>query len=236
MTQAARPGAPGLGIVLILLMAACFATMDTTVRYVGALLPVPDRAAGALRVQAVAWACGSPARDCAAAPASAPRTRVPDAARRAAADQSAFGFSACAPAGGGVHRHQHAHAGDGDAAGGHGCAEQVSRLRWALVVGGFAGALIVIRPGSGLFGWAVLLPLAAAQWPTPAFQVLTSKLSALESPYTTHFYTGLTGTLVVAAAAAGQRRAAARHAAGATALQMACCWPSELLGTTGTCC
>ena len=38
--------------------------------------------------------------------------------------------------------------------------EHVSALRWALVCGGFAGALIVIRPGSGLFGWAVLLPLA----------------------------------------------------------------------------
>jgi hypothetical protein len=33
--------------------------------------------------------------------------------------------------------------------------EPVSRLRWALVAGGFAGALIVIRPGSGLFGWAL---------------------------------------------------------------------------------
>ena len=35
--------------------------------------------------------------------------------------------------------------------------ERVSRWRWALVAGGFVGVLIVIRPGSGLFGWAVLL-------------------------------------------------------------------------------
>jgi drug/metabolite transporter (DMT)-like permease len=74
--------------------------------------------------------------------------------------------------------------------------ERVSALRWALVIGGFAGALIVIRPGSGLFGWAALFPLAGTLC-YAAFQVLTSKLSALESPYTTHFYTGAVGTLVL---------------------------------------
>jgi len=70
--------------------------------------------------------------------------------------------------------------------------ERVSALRWTLVAGGFAGALIVIRPGSGLFGWAVLLPLAAAL-SSAGFQILTSKLAPHENPYTTNFYTGLTG-------------------------------------------
>ena len=74
--------------------------------------------------------------------------------------------------------------------------ERVSALRWALVVGGFAGALVIIRPGSGLFGWAVLFPLAGTLC-YASFQVLTSKLSALESPYTTHFYTGATGALML---------------------------------------
>jgi len=74
--------------------------------------------------------------------------------------------------------------------------EPVSGLRWALVVGGFAGALIIIRPGSGLFGWAVLFPLTGSLC-YASFQVLTSKLSALESPYTTHFYTGATGALML---------------------------------------
>jgi drug/metabolite transporter (DMT)-like permease len=32
-----------------------------------------------------------------------------------------------------------------------------------------------------------------------SFQVLTRKLSGLESPYTTHFYTGMVGSLAVAA-------------------------------------
>ncbi|ACB34848.1 protein of unknown function DUF6 transmembrane [Leptothrix cholodnii SP-6] len=75
--------------------------------------------------------------------------------------------------------------------------ERVSRLRWLLVLGAFTGALIVMRPGSGLFGWAVLLPLGGAVT-YASFQVLTSKLAALESPTTTHFYTGLVGTLLLA--------------------------------------
>jgi drug/metabolite transporter (DMT)-like permease len=74
--------------------------------------------------------------------------------------------------------------------------EHVSRLRWALVLGGFAGALIVIRPGSGLFGWAVLYPFAASL-SNASFQVLSSRLAAHESPHTTNFYTGLTGVAVL---------------------------------------
>jgi len=70
--------------------------------------------------------------------------------------------------------------------------EQVSRLRWLLVVGGFAGALIVVRPGSGLIGWAALLPLAAA-CSNAAFQTMTSRFAPHEDPVTTNFYTGLTG-------------------------------------------
>jgi drug/metabolite transporter (DMT)-like permease len=74
--------------------------------------------------------------------------------------------------------------------------EPVSPLRWALVCGGLLGALIVIRPGSGLFGWAVLFPLAGA-FSYAAFQVLTSRMSALDHPYTTHFWTGLVGMAIV---------------------------------------
>jgi drug/metabolite transporter (DMT)-like permease len=72
----------------------------------------------------------------------------------------------------------------------------VSRLRWSLVWGGLLGAMVVIRPGSGVFGWAVLFPLAGA-FTYAAFQVLTSRMSALDNPYTTHFWTGLTGMLIV---------------------------------------
>jgi drug/metabolite transporter (DMT)-like permease len=73
--------------------------------------------------------------------------------------------------------------------------EHLSPLRAALVVGGFAGALLVVRPGSGLFGWAAVLPLCMALV-YAVFQLLTRKLAGLEHPLTTHFYTGLVGTLI----------------------------------------
>ena len=74
--------------------------------------------------------------------------------------------------------------------------EKVSTLRWVLVGGGFVGALIVIRPGSGAFGWVVALPLLAAAT-YASFQVLTSRLAGADSPLTTHFWTGLVGTVVM---------------------------------------
>lgn len=74
--------------------------------------------------------------------------------------------------------------------------EQLSPLRALLVLGGFAGALIVVRPGSGLFGWAALLPLTMAMV-YASFQLLTRRLSGLEHPLTTHFYTGFVGTLIM---------------------------------------
>lgn len=73
--------------------------------------------------------------------------------------------------------------------------EHVRPARWALVGLAFAGARVVIRPGSGLFGWAVLFPLGCAVT-YASFQVLTSRLSALEDPLTTHFRTGLVGTAI----------------------------------------
>lgn len=74
--------------------------------------------------------------------------------------------------------------------------ERVSGLRWALVALTCIGALVVIRPGSGLFGWAVLFPLAAA-CTYASFQVLTSRLATLEDPLTTHFWTGAVGTALM---------------------------------------
>src|SRR5690606_21536439 len=31
--------------------------------------------------------------------------------------------------------------------------EHVQPLRWLLVAGGFVGAMVIVRPGGGLFGW-----------------------------------------------------------------------------------
>ena len=77
--------------------------------------------------------------------------------------------------------------------------EHVSPMRWALVAGGFAGTLFIIRPGGDAFHWASLLPVglvASNAW----FQVLTSKLARTEDPMTMHLYTGWVATLVASLA------------------------------------
>ena len=78
-------------------------------------------------------------------------------------------------------------------------AERVSVWRWILVIGGFVGTLIIIRPGGERFSWAMLLPLSLVilnAW----FQILTSRLARTEDPMTVHFYTGWTGMLLASLA------------------------------------
>jgi drug/metabolite transporter (DMT)-like permease len=77
--------------------------------------------------------------------------------------------------------------------------EHVSPLRWSLVAGGFAGTLVILRPGGEAFTWAMLLPIGLV-FTNAWFQVLTSKMAQTENPLTMHFYTGWVGTLVASAA------------------------------------
>lgn len=74
--------------------------------------------------------------------------------------------------------------------------ERVTPVSWALIALGFVGALIVIRPGTGVLGWPVLFPLGLAL-AYGSFQALTRRLSAEEDPYATHFFTGWVGTLLL---------------------------------------
>ena len=55
---------------------------------------------------------------------------------------------------------------------------------------------VVVRPGGQVFGWALLFPVVLVTT-YASFQVLTSRLSGDENPYTTHFYTGLVGALAM---------------------------------------
>lgn len=74
--------------------------------------------------------------------------------------------------------------------------EKVSRMRWVLVIGGFIGTLVIIRPDSQHFDWAVVLPLILVVT-NSGFQVLTGRLAKeQEDPITTHVLTGWTGTLL----------------------------------------
>ena len=77
--------------------------------------------------------------------------------------------------------------------------EKVSPMRWMLVIGGFAGALVIIRPAQQAFSAVTLLPLALVicnSW----FQVLTSKLARTEDPVTMQLYSGWSGTLLASLA------------------------------------
>lgn len=77
--------------------------------------------------------------------------------------------------------------------------EKVSRLRWALVLLAFSGGLLIVRPGSGLFGAASIYPLMVAI-AAALFQILTRRMASLEAPLTTHFCTGLVGTALMTCA------------------------------------
>ncbi len=74
--------------------------------------------------------------------------------------------------------------------------EKVETARWLAVAGGFAGVLIIIRPGGGVFSWASVLPLCCAAC-FACYQILTRKLANLESPYTSIFYSGLVGSVLM---------------------------------------
>jgi drug/metabolite transporter (DMT)-like permease len=73
--------------------------------------------------------------------------------------------------------------------------EHVSAQRVVLVCGGFIGTLIIVRPGTQIFGWPLLIPLMLVIV-NAAFQLLTSKMSRTEDAMTTQFYTTWVGTAV----------------------------------------
>jgi len=77
-------------------------------------------------------------------------------------------------------------------------AERVGPRRWIAVVVGFAGALIIIRPGAATTHWAMFLPLVAALC-FAFYQITTRKLAAIDPPETTLLYTALAGALLLSA-------------------------------------
>ncbi len=77
--------------------------------------------------------------------------------------------------------------------------ERVPPLRWPLVLGGFAGALLIIKPGGPEFSSAMLLPLIVLAL-NSLFQLLTSRMVRTEDPMTMQLYTGWTGTAVASLA------------------------------------
>ncbi len=185
---------PLLGIALVIGAASCFATMDTTVRYVGAYFSVAlvlwTRYGLHAAIMTV-WIAVSKQRSFRSAN---PMFQIARGALLAFSSSMAFAALRRMPVAEFtaivmltpviatlVARVW--------------LKESISPLRWALVFGGFLGALIVIRPGSGLIGWAALLPLAAS-FSNAAFQIMTSRYAPHEDPITTNFYTGATGMAI----------------------------------------
>lgn len=77
--------------------------------------------------------------------------------------------------------------------------ETIGGLRWAAVLLGFAGVLLVARPGNGLPPEGVVLAFAAAL-AYALYQILTRKLVPTESPLTLLFHTALVGCTLMSAA------------------------------------
>jgi drug/metabolite transporter (DMT)-like permease len=76
--------------------------------------------------------------------------------------------------------------------------ETVEPTRWIAILCSFGGVLIIIRPGSHFFSWAILLPAANAL-AFAVYQIVTRRLAGMESPYTSIFYAGLVGAVVLSA-------------------------------------
>ena len=74
--------------------------------------------------------------------------------------------------------------------------EQVGYRRWAAVLIGFIGAIIVIRPGFNEISLATFAGLGTGI--AYAFYVITTrKLSSIDSPLLTLIFTGLSGAIII---------------------------------------
>jgi drug/metabolite transporter (DMT)-like permease len=77
--------------------------------------------------------------------------------------------------------------------------EPVGIRRWSAVAAGFAGILLVVRPGSGAIGAAALLPLSsAACWALGI--VITRRMGGVDRPLTTLAYSTALGFILSGAA------------------------------------
>jgi len=72
--------------------------------------------------------------------------------------------------------------------------ETIGRNQWLAILGGFAGVLVVVRPGFGAFSWAAVFPLLMAVG-NVVVQLMTRVMSGGERAATTMFYTSLAGSI-----------------------------------------
>jgi drug/metabolite transporter (DMT)-like permease len=78
--------------------------------------------------------------------------------------------------------------------------ERLDLPRGVAVLAGLAGALMIVRPGSSIFTWYALLPVAMA-FSNALYQILTRKVAGLEHPLTSLIWGAIVGAVLLSAAA-----------------------------------
>ena len=73
--------------------------------------------------------------------------------------------------------------------------ERVGGRRWVVVLAGFAGTLLIVRPGMGVVHWAATLMLFAA-FCVALMQFMSAVLALVDHPMTSLFYLSLTGLVL----------------------------------------
>ena len=76
--------------------------------------------------------------------------------------------------------------------------ERITPLRLAAVILGFAGVLVVIRPGGALFQWASVLLLGSATCYS-IYQIVIRRVAGVDHPATSIFYSVLLGAIIMSA-------------------------------------
>ena len=77
--------------------------------------------------------------------------------------------------------------------------ERTGWVGWIATLAGFAGVLLIVRPGSGLVASGVILTLCAVGT-NLGYQLLSRVLAATETTFALLFYTALTGSILYALA------------------------------------
>ena len=74
--------------------------------------------------------------------------------------------------------------------------EKINFRRWVAVAAGLLGVLIILRPGSGVFSWASVLPLVSAIM-FAAYSVLTRLTTRDEPTFPAFFWPGVIGAVIM---------------------------------------
>jgi len=74
--------------------------------------------------------------------------------------------------------------------------EVIGWKRFAAILFGFLGVLLILRPGSGIFSLYMFLPVCSA-FAFAIYAILTRYVSKMDSPETSFFWTGLVGIIAM---------------------------------------